>query len=84
MVARLLLVGDPSCSCARKSSVSSKRAVGFSSCPASMRSSPHHSGVLAVVNKATPDLHTAIQSAIAHCKQSQLATSTAESNSNHP
>eukprot|EP00250_Pteridium_aquilinum_P019269 c24372_g3_i3 orf=1-1728(-) len=44
--------------------------VGFASCPASMRSSPHHSGLLAVVNKATPDLHTAIQGAIAHCKQS--------------
>lgn len=53
--------------------------VGFAaSCPASMRSSPHHSGVLAVVNKAPPasslhDLHTAIQGAIAHCKQSQTA-----------
>ncbi|MCO5614290.1 hypothetical protein L7F22_068568 [Adiantum nelumboides] len=51
--------------------------VGFAaSCPASMRSSPHHSGVLAVVNKSPPpsslhDLHTAIQGAIAHCKQSQ-------------
>lgn len=50
---------------------------GFAaSCPASMRSSPHHSGVLAVVNKSPPpsslhDLHTAIQGAIAHCKQSQ-------------
>ncbi|KAH7405257.1 hypothetical protein KP509_15G062800 [Ceratopteris richardii] len=46
------------------------------SCPASMRSSPHHSGVLAVINKTAPpsyltDLHTAIQGAIAHCKQSQ-------------
>lgn len=47
--------------------------VGFASCPASMRSSPHHSGLLAVVNKATPDLHTAIQGAIAHCKQSQAS-----------
>lgn len=52
--------------------------VGFASCPASMRSSPHHSGVLAVINKAPPasslhDLHTAIQGAIAHCKQSQTA-----------
>ncbi|KAI5065021.1 hypothetical protein GOP47_0019716 [Adiantum capillus-veneris] len=53
--------------------------VGFAaSCPASMRSSPHHSGVLAVVNKPPPssslhDLHTAIQGAIAHCKQSQSA-----------
>lgn len=53
--------------------------VGFAaSCPASMRSSPHHSGVLAVVNTGPPasslhDLHTAIQGAIAHCKQSQTA-----------
>ncbi|KAI5072691.1 hypothetical protein GOP47_0012797 [Adiantum capillus-veneris] len=54
---------------------SSNKKVGFAaSCPASMRSSPHHSGLLAVVNKATPDLHTAIQGAIAHCKQSQLAS----------
>ncbi|MCO5569852.1 hypothetical protein L7F22_023566 [Adiantum nelumboides] len=54
---------------------SSNKKMGFAaSCPASMRSSPHHSGLLAVVNKATPDLHTAIQGAIAHCKQSQLAS----------
>lgn len=55
------------------------------SCPASMRSSPHHSGVLAVVNKGSSssttsgnsvhDLHSAIQGAIAHCKQSQCGRS---------
>lgn len=59
----------PSSSSSMKNNVSKK--VGFASCPASMRSSPHHSGLLAVMNKATPDLHTAIQGAIAHCKQSQ-------------
>lgn len=55
---------------------SSAKYLAVASCPASMRSSPHHSGVLAVVNKGSAisgmhDLHSAIQGAIAHCKQSQ-------------
>lgn len=45
-----------------------------SSCPASVRSSPNHSGLLASPsfnNMSTlQDLHSAVQGAIAHCKQS--------------
>ncbi|KAH7441079.1 hypothetical protein KP509_03G024900 [Ceratopteris richardii] len=54
--------------------------LGFAaSCPASMRSSPHHSGVLVGVDQPPPvasldDLHSAIQGAIAHCKLSHNAS----------
>lgn len=45
-----------------------------SSCPASVRSSPNHSGLLATPsfnNMSTmQELHSAVQGAIAHCKQS--------------
>eukprot|EP00249_Psilotum_nudum_P009975 c22260_g1_i2 orf=845-2356(+) len=54
----------------------SSRYLTVASCPVSMRSSPNHSGVLAVLDKGTSsttqEFHSAIQSAIAHCKQSQV------------
>ncbi|KAJ4877627.1 putative membrane-associated kinase regulator 1 [Raphanus sativus] len=46
-----------------------KRGRCAASCPSSMRSSPSHSGVL------TRELQSAIQGAIAHCKNSMLQKS---------
>eukprot|EP00249_Psilotum_nudum_P004880 c18365_g1_i1 orf=657-2195(-) len=58
-------------------SAHSSRNLTVMSCPASTPSSANHSGVLAVVNSdsSRQELQSAIQGAIAHCKQSQAAGS---------
>ncbi|XP_057819242.1 probable membrane-associated kinase regulator 1 [Cryptomeria japonica] len=65
-----------SCNASFNGNLRTGRHSGVGSCPSSMRSSPNHSGVLTgLYTNATSDstmeeLQSAIQGAIAHCKQS--------------